>query len=409
MTDSKPNLDAGEGPAYEPTVSVDSRVADVIRELPTGLIFRGDYYVERVRKLGKGGLGEVWLANEVTPGDSEEIAIKFSYRSPASLDSLRNEVYLAKQLKHEGIGAVRRYQFNAESGIGSVTMDYIPGDNLQTISQRHQSLGLHIPQLFAAFVGWESTISLNYAHNARVMDKSGRERIGIIHRDITPTNVIVNEHGYPKLIDFGIGVLQSDYKQGEVLGRIAGKPGFIAPEMFEGQEADERSDIYSLGMLLDYLVRGNNPLLQTKGAGSSGSAVMDSIKAINEGFAPLQDEVKGIDPKFAELVLKATDKDPSKRFQTAKEMRGAIGAYIYGKGFGPTRDALRDYLQIINTPGLEANLAWSRESNIRRPNGALKTRLEQAKEPTSMPYMFRENRFRLESLVDSGGEIFIPL
>ncbi len=369
-----------------------------------GSLVKLDWSLEFREKIGEGGLGEVWKGFLVGDYDVREVAIKVSKRERSSLVSLRREAHIAGQLKHEDIGKIILYEENEDNGM--IIMDYIEGKDLGKILNWHKKLGLRFPKKFAAYITWSCCEALKYAHNNRVYDEDGKEVIGVLHRDISPGNIIINKQGYPKVIDFGIGILPSDLENPEIMKQIAGKIGFIAPEILEqnllmGEKIDRRVDIYGLGMVMDYLVRGNNPLVEAIKKNNNKNLTYSGFEGILDNIAKtLTEEVDGIDEVYSKIVEKSTKRDRKERYHSAFEMKEDLRKYLFERGYGPDKDRLSIYLDLINTPGLSRHLKsiGNRETNIKIPT-ELRNKFDLAKE--MMPYMVREGKFCLEILKES--------
>ncbi|MEK6872823.1 MAG: serine/threonine-protein kinase [Nanoarchaeota archaeon] len=355
-------------------------------------------------KIGEGGLGEVWRGDIVGGHDNHEVAIKVSKREKDSLNSLRKEAHIAGQLKHDDIGQILLYEENEERGM--IIMDYIKGRNLLKIIERHTKLGLRMPQKFSAFISLVCCETLKYAHKARVYDEKGREVIGVLHRDISPGNIIINNLGYPKLLDFGIGILSSDLEDPNISTQIAGKLGFIAPEILEPEiierkKIDQRIDIYGLGMVMDYLARGKNPLLEVVKKSSGKLEAMIEIKeTLKKGIKLLEEDTDGMDEEYVKIIKKATKINRKERYSSAFHMKEDLRRYLFDKGYGPDRDRLKSYIELIYTTGLQRylNALKKGENNIKIPID-FKNKIEHAK--NLMPYMIKNGKFCLETLKDA--------
>jgi len=386
----------------EKTVEYHGPLDDIKKELEASY-FKPDWGIEFHEKIGEGGLGEVWKGYLIGKYDRQEIAIKVSKRF--DLSSLRKEAHIAGQLKHDDIGKIFLYDEN--NGRGMIIMEYIRGNDLAKIVDRHKKLGLRMPQKFSAFIVWVCCEALKYAHKARVYDELGKEIIGVLHRDISPGNIIVNNNGYTKIVDFGIGILSSDLLNHNIREQIAGKIGFIAPEILEpelikGEFIDQKVDIYSLGMVADYLARGKNPLIEKiTDSQYKHEAVAESKDILKKGFIPLNEDALGIDEEYYKIVKKATEIDRKKRYCSAFEMKEDLKEYLY-KEYGPDRDRLRLYIDLIYSPGIIRCLEDIKSKNNAEISLMLKNKIEEAK--NLMPYMVRNGKLCLETVKGSGYE-----
>ncbi len=345
-----------------------------------------------VRQIGGGGFGKVYLAHLKTDGVTTEVAVKVSTRN--DLEALADEANLAGKLQSSDyIGKVHQfYRIDSEPPSGIILMEYVDGRDFSRIIKSHGDLGLRIPQNYAGLVGYLACEGLDYAHQQ-----------GAIHRDIKPANIMLDRHtGAPRLIDFGLGVLAKDTP--ELIGEICGTLYYMAPEILRGEAYDHRVDIYSLGMTLDAFVRGESFLVRSSGSARSGS-VRDRVKAIAElqeqGYEPLS-RLPGVDPRLSDIVEKAVQLKPENRFQTAGEMKAAIAGYIYGHGFGPVRDVLKEYMTLVDHGNFSGHLEELKSS----PDKPLQGRLSSIVEALILPghardYQVRNGNFVLETLPDS--------
>ncbi|MBU0957227.1 MAG: serine/threonine protein kinase [Nanoarchaeota archaeon] len=362
-----------------------------------------DWSLEVGKEIGRGAMGSVHRGNLVSGGVVKDVAVKVSNREDDSRGNLRREAAIASQLSNGYIAAV--YGYLEHEGRGAVVMEYVDGWDLASIMDRHKKLGLRFPQKFTGAIGWLACEALRYAHNAVVVDESSNAVVGAIHRDISPRNLMVDRlQGNPKIVDFGTGILATDTP--EIIGQMGGTLGYVAYEALKGEEIDHRVDIYSLGMVMDSLVRGDNAFLRTV---PRGSKPMEAIRVILEaqerGVSPLED-LAGIDPEFAGIVGKATVQNRDRRYGSAEEMLGNLTTYLYEQGeYGPTRPTLKQYLDIAFDPELPRHLRAVREGVEGGTSERFKKRVEEAK--SRMSYMVRGGKFCLESLEDEGGYVAI--
>ncbi len=205
-----------------------------------------------VRRIGRGGMGEVWLAQDELL--DRQVAIKrlltgdgpTEPAGPEDLSKLLREARLAARLNHPN--AVSVFDVVVEPGSGrrpDVVMEYVPGDTLaDKIKRRGRIPGEEVRRIGAAIAD-----ALAEAH-----------RLGIVHRDLKPANIMVTDRGVPKLADFGIARLGGEASSGNtVTGFMLGTPAFLAPEVARGGNADAASDVWSLGITLYAALDGHSP------------------------------------------------------------------------------------------------------------------------------------------------------
>ncbi len=201
-----------------------------------------------IRRLGRGGMGEVWLAQDELL--DRQVAIKrlltgsgpSEPAGPEDLSRLLREARLAARLNHPN--AVSVFDVVLDNQRPDVVMEYVPGDTLADKIKRRGALPVEEVRRIGAAIA----DALAEAH-----------RLGIVHRDLKPANVLVTDRGVPKLADFGIARLGSEGTGYTITGFMLGTPAFLAPEVARGEAADARSDVWSLGITLYAALEGRSP------------------------------------------------------------------------------------------------------------------------------------------------------
>ncbi len=267
---------------------------------PTNLLKVGSTFANRyhiLEELGRGGMGRVYKAidNQV----DEKVGLKLLNPEVAAdektKERFRNELRLTRQISHRHI--CRVYDFSEFEGRSFISMEYVSGEDLKSLIRR-------VGQLTsgkAIFIARQISEGLVEAH-----------RLGIIHRDLKPHNVMIDRDGNVRIMDFGIA--RTYRKEGVTdTGVIIGTPEYMSPEQVEGKELDQRSDIYSLGILLYEMLTGRVPF---RGDTPLSVAVKQKTE---RPLAP-----RRINPQITEdidrIILKCLEKDKSKRYQDAEEL-----------------------------------------------------------------------------------------
>jgi serine/threonine-protein kinase len=263
-----------------------------------------------VEHLGRGGMAEVYKAYQ--PNLERYVAIKMMHAFLADekefLSRFEREAKVVATLRHPNI--VQVYDFDADGGLTYMVMEFISGQTLKSRMQELEAQGQWLGREDAARVILALSSALKYAH----------ER-GMVHRDVKPANVMITLEGQVILTDFGIAKIVSTSNL-TASGAMVGTPSYMAPEQGMGQPGDERSDIYSLGVMLYQLVLGRLPY-------DADTPLAVVLKHINEPL-PLP---KALNPDISDelnaVILKSLEKDPHDRYQKvadlAADLRAAMG------------------------------------------------------------------------------------
>ncbi len=289
------------------------------------------------KKLAEGGMGAVYEAIKYgAEGFDKRVAFKTILESYTNnFEFVRmfiGEAKLVADLVHENI--VQVYQLGRTGRAYYIAMEYVDGVNLEKYLDRHFELEKPFPIEIGAFIVSRICRGLEHAHS-----KLGRDGqpLNIVHRDVSPKNVMLNYEGVVKLTDFGIAKARQlmQQQEGEVL---MGKVEYMSPEQAEFKETDRRSDIFSMGILLYEILTGEHIF-----------AVEDIYETLdNVKFKEIPDP-RTVRPEIPEdlagIVMKSLERDLEKRYQTAGEMGYDIEYYMYHDRFGPTNVALALYLR----------------------------------------------------------------
>ncbi len=323
---------------------------------PEGLEAFGKYRI--IGPLAKGGMAELSLAMQVgVEGFTRVVALKrvlaINAANTRFVQMFLDEARLAARLDHPQI--VRIYELGLEQGAYFMAMEYLPGEDLQGIAAMSAAADQQIDPDIAAFVVQRAAEALHFAHE--LTDADGRA-LDLVHRDVNPSNILVTYQGHVKVVDFGIAKAATNTFETEV-GMIKGKMGYLAPEQFsDGMVIDRRCDVFGLGIVLWELLAGTTLFRRE----SSGATLM----AVRLGEVPsLRDQRPEIDPQLEAVVMKALNREPSQRYQTAAELEEALDRCLRNRSFRPSDRDLGKWLEGLGgTRKAELKKSIARGTNV---------------------------------------------
>ncbi len=266
-----------------------------------GALFAGRFQI--IEELGKGGMGRVYKAYDTKL--RENVALKLLRPDIGSdaetIERFRNEIKLARGISQRHV--CRMFDIGEEGTTVFITMEYVPGENLKSFVRRSGNL----TETKALVIARQICEGLVEAH-----------RLGVIHRDLKPQNVMIDKDGNARIMDFGIA--SSVTTRGLTgTGTIIGTPEYMSPEQAEGKGVDERSDLYSLGVIIYEMVTGHVPF-----EGETPLSV-----AIKHKSEPPQDPRtlnSQVSPALSRIILKCLEKSRLNRFQKADELQAQLEA-----------------------------------------------------------------------------------
>ncbi len=289
-----------------------------------------------LRKIGQGGMSEVFLARaDDVPADSPPIVIKRLHqeleRDRDAVDLFLTEADVTLMLSHPNV--IKVYDSGEAAGRYYMAMEYVHGKDLEQLAERFRVKGKLMDPDCAVHVMAEVLRGLDYVHQAAT--PSGR-KLGIVHRDVTPSNVYVSSNGNVKLGDFGVAKLIG-VEGWTMAGSIKGKLGYLSPEQVGGQPPGPSIDLWAAAVILFELLSGERLFV-----GENELEVMLRIKAAK---APKLRKVNKLAPKPLEKIMKrALHKKEKKRFPSAAEFLAALEEYRQKSGKTYTPQQLVSYL-----------------------------------------------------------------
>ncbi|HDT13633.1 MAG TPA: tetratricopeptide repeat protein [Candidatus Aminicenantes bacterium] len=296
-------------PPGAPTVT--ARI--VCGELVPGSDFAGRYRI--LDELGRGGMGRVYKAldREI----NEAVALKVLGPALSAdekvIERFRNELKLARRISHKSV--CRIFDLGSCEGIHYITMEFVPGDNLKRIIQM---MGPPAPSRSLAVAG-QVCDGLAEAH-----------RLGVIHRDLKSSNIMIDREGNARIMDFGIASA-AETKGLTDRGALVGTPEYMAPEQVEGGDVDRRADIYSLGVVLFEMATGRVPF--------EGKTPLSVVMQHRTARPPDPRDLNGQTPAgLSGIIARCLEKDPSARYQKIEDLAAELHGLAEGlKGTGPGR------------------------------------------------------------------------
>jgi len=265
-----------------------------------------------VEKLESGGMAEVFRAeSEGLQGFRKQVAIKrvlpHLSEKKRFIAMFLDEARLSAQLSHSN--CVQVFDIGVGDQAYFIVMEYVDGANLKAIAETIRKAGRDFPVPAAAFIAHEICKGLSYAHEFH--DPNGLE-MKIVHRDISPPNVLITKFGEVKIVDFGLAKASSQLEKSEP-GIIKGKFSYLSPEAAMGQEVDARTDIFAVGIMLWELLAGQRLFL--------GETDFQTVKKVQQAMVP---PVSQVNPKvpveLERIVNRALARDINARYQTAREL-----------------------------------------------------------------------------------------
>lgn len=276
---------------------------------------------ELMLRIGRGGMATVWVARERAkdPKDDRLVAVKAMLIELADetefVTMFLDEVRLVRAIKHPNV--VEIYDVGDSDGIMWMSMEWVEGESLHTVIAEAGKRRAIPPELAVKIIA-DAASGLHAAHELRDLDGSLR---GVVHRDVSPHNILIGTNGMVKLVDFGVAKAVGRISEATRAGQLKGKFGYMSPEQALGKAVDRRSDIFSLGIVLFELTTSRRLF--------RGEHDIDTLKLVIGGPIP---KPTSIDPKYPvgleRIVLKALDRHVENRYQTAQELAEDLRAYL---------------------------------------------------------------------------------
>jgi len=287
------------------------------------------------RHLASGGMAELYIAKQEAVGGFErELVLKMLQDRYAQNERVvrmfLDEARLAAKLNHQNI--VHMYDVGEADGIKYIAMEYIHGPTVTEIVRKSIAVGRFLPLEHAVFIMSEVAAALSYAHDSR--DSEGNLN-RIVHRDVSPSNLLVSFEGVTKIVDFGIAKVQDQIR--EESGMRPGKVSYMAPEQLRGEAVDGRSDIFAMGVILYEITVGRRLW--------KGAPEQVARRILEEKIPPPTYLRRDYPPALELIVLRALERRPDDRYQTADEMHRDLQGFLDDEGLKTGTRRVADYLK----------------------------------------------------------------
>jgi hypothetical protein len=314
--------------------------------------------------VGRGGMGSVEVALETREGGEENVVALKRMLPNAVVDKRQVEMFLreatlAHLLVHPNV--VRATSFGENDGELLLVMEYIEGESLSSVVARAHDRdgGLALP--FIAHILAEICEGLHAAHELK--DETGRP-LNVVHRDVSPHNVMVAYEGLVKLLDFGVAKIEAIGADGRTkTGEVKGKTAYMSPEQAMGDAIDRRSDLYSLGAVLFEAVSGRKMW--------GGGTDLDVIRRLALEEPPsLEEAAPGTPPSICQLQRRLVARDPDMRPKTALEVAGALRAFVTSTGTVPKARDMRALMARLFAEEIEKRRATLRTARVEVERGS---------------------------------------
>jgi serine/threonine protein kinase len=295
----------------------------------------GNYLL--LERINVGGMAEVFKAKAFgVEGFERLVAVKRILPTIAEdtefITMFVDEAKIAVQLTHANI--VQVFDLGKVGDSYFIAMEYVPGKDLRAMYERARKQGERLPIGLITYVVMKICEGLDYAHNKR--DPSGHQ-LNLVHRDVSPQNMLISYDGDVKIADFGVAKARGKTGQTQA-GILKGKFGYMSPEQVRGLPIDRRSDIFALGIILYELVTGQRLFF-----GESDFSTLEKVR--NVDVAPPSTYNPSVPPELERIILKALAKQPEERYASALDLHDDLQSFMYTHGSSFGRKELAAYMR----------------------------------------------------------------
>jgi len=273
-----------------------------------------------VEKLDAGGMAEVWKGKSSSLGFDKLVAIKRVLPNLAKnkkfIAMFLDEARLSLYLNHANV--VQTFDIGVSGETYFIVMEFVDGSNLKSILDIAHEKGFRIPQEQAAYIGIEVCKGLSHAHSRR--DPQGRP-LGIVHRDISPPNILLSREGEVKLVDFGLAKATSQLSLTDP-GVVKGKFSYLSPEAAHGEKVGHLTDVFATGIVIWECLAGRRLF--------EGATDLETVQLVRQAhIPPLRDFNPEVHPALEAVVRRALSADPRKRHENAAELAHDLAKFLF--------------------------------------------------------------------------------
>ncbi len=275
---------------------------------------------ELLKRIAAGGMGEVFLARQAGLEGFEKLLVvkvllPHLVEDQEFITMFLDEARIAARLNHPNVAQI--FDLGEVNGAYYIAMEYIHGDDVVKVWRAARAKGKEMPMALVGRIAADAAAGLDYAHKAT---DSNNRPLGLVHRDVSPQNILVTFDGGVKLIDFGVAKAAGRSSH-TATGTLKGKYSYMSPEQAAGAEIDRRSDVFALGVVLYEMATGVRLFKR--------ETEMATLKAVGECVVPrVSEKNPDVDPQLEAVILKSLAKDAADRFQDAQEMRLALEDWL---------------------------------------------------------------------------------
>ena len=325
----------------------------------TGPFTGGTYFLGRYRvvdEIGVGGMASVHLARMDGPGGFQKwVAIKRIHphlvEDETFVNMFLDEARVAARISHPNVATV--FELGKHEDTYWIAMEYLHGEPLREVMRRTEEIGQPMPPEIACRVIADAAEGLHSAHE--LLGKNG-EKLGLVHRDVTPHNLFVTYDGSTKVVDFGIAKFSSRMANTRA-GTLKGKLAYMSPEQVAGEPIDRRTDVFALGVVLWELTTGQRLFRM--------ESDLDTLAKVQECNVPRPSTiVRGYPIDLEKIVMKALAKTKNERYRTSREFSRALQSLLMRRGLFIASDEVAAYMASVFGDRIqkrEAHLRWAAE------------------------------------------------